>query len=137
MEDRNSLELAITLEELQLTSKVMPNNKAPGLDGLPTEIYKQYGNVLFSQLLATLHAAYEDAISPASVREVIIVIIPKAGKDLLKPDFYCPISLLTTDVKILVKVLAKRFSKVVGETDTVHPDQSGFIPTRSTALHIR
>lgn len=46
-----------------------------------------------------------------------------------------PILLLTTDVKLLARVLATRLAKVIHKI--VHKDQSGFIPSRSTALNIR
>lgn len=45
-----------------------------------------------------------------------------------------PISLFNSDVKILVKVLANRLCWVMQHL--VHPDQSGFILARSTAVNI-
>lgn len=64
-----------------------------------------------------------------------IIVLPKAGNDCFYPESYCPIFLLNSDVKILAKVLANRLSKVMMQL--VHPDQSGFIPIRSTSLNIR
>lgn len=42
-----------------------------------------------------------------------IVVIHKEGKDPLKTSSYRPISLLNTDIKILVKVLAARLNRVI------------------------
>ena len=67
--------------------------------------------------------------------EAIIVVILKPGKDAMSPDSYRPISLLSFDVKLLARVLANRLSKCIHHV--VHRDQSGFIPTRSTAQNLR
>lgn len=72
---------------------------------------------------------------PQSMNEAIIVLLLKPGKEAHLPDSYRPISLLTTDVKLLARVLATRLAKVIHKV--VHRDQSGFIPSRSTALNIR
>lgn len=63
------------------------------------------------------------------------MVLPKPGKDRLLPDSYRPISLLNSDIKLLAQFLATRLSKVIGRL--IHKDQSGFIPTRSTADNIR
>lgn len=51
------------------------------------------------------------------------------------PKSYRIISLHTSDVKILAKVLANRLSKYIATL--IHLDQSGFIPLRTTAMNIR
>uniref|UniRef100_A0A803J788 Reverse transcriptase domain-containing protein n=1 Tax=Xenopus tropicalis TaxID=8364 RepID=A0A803J788_XENTR len=67
--------------------------------------------------------------------EALIIPIPKPGKDILDCSSYRPLSLLNTDVKILAKILAKRLSLVIHKI--IHPDQTGFMPGKSTALNIR
>lgn len=55
----------------------------------------------------------------------------KPGKDPEQPVSYRPISLLTTDLKLLTKVITMRLSKVIAKI--IHQDPSGFIPNRSMA----
>lgn len=43
-------------------------------------------------------------------------------------------SLLQSDIKILAKVLALRFNKVIASI--VHPNQSGFMPQKSTVINL-
>lgn len=43
---------------------------------------------------------------------------------------YRPIVLLNTDIKIFAKTLAAQLNKVIAKL--IHPDQSGFIPRRTT-----
>lgn len=44
--DSVALDKSLTLEELQTAAASLPNNKAPGADGLPAEVYKMYGAIL-------------------------------------------------------------------------------------------
>lgn len=67
--------------------------------------------------------------------EVIIVVLPKLGKDPILGNSYRPISLLTMDRKLLSKVLANRLSPLMPAL--IHKNQSGFIPTGATTINIR
>ena len=123
------------MEEPRCAVAEMANHKSPGPDGLSTEIFKQYGDILLLELLNTLNQAFSKGHLPPSMMEATIIIIPKEGKDQLDPASYRPISLLCTNVKILAKVLATRLKGCIERL--IHPDQSGFIPNRSTSLNIR
>lgn len=72
----------------------MANNKSPGTDGLPTELYKRYGESLLPTLLTTLNVAVCSGALLSSMREAIIVVLLKPSKDLLLPNSYRPISLI-------------------------------------------
>lgn len=113
----------------------MANQKTPGLDGFPAEIYKRYEEMLLPELLKTFNSASEEGGLPLSMRDSTIIVLPKEGKDLLDPSFYRPIVLLGTDVKILAKILAEKLKKII--QNLVHMDQTGFIPNRSTSMNIR
>lgn len=69
------------------------------------------------------------------LREATIIVLPKPGKDPTLCDSYRPISLLQTDIKILAKILARRLNSVI--LSLIHPDQTGFMPGKSTALNLR
>lgn len=78
---------------------------------------------------------YEIVALPPSMNEAIIVVLLKPGKNPHKPESYHLISLLTSIVKLLIKVISNCLYKVIG--NIIHPDQTGFIPTRSMALNVR
>lgn len=82
-----------------------------------------------------LHKAVLTGHLPASMREAIVVLISKPGKDPSLPGSYRPISLLPVDIKLLAKVLANRLSSVI--TEVVHADQFGFMPNQSMAINLR
>ena len=70
-----------------------------------------------------------------SIREALIVVLPKHGRDQLDVRSYCSLLLLNLDYMILSKVLANRMLPVV--RTVVHCDQNGFIPGRNTFFYIR
>lgn len=128
--DENILEADITLEKIKKMVKEMKSRKAPGGDGLPLEFYVQFGDTLYPEILKDFQDTKKMGSLPPSMREAIIINIPKAGKDPGKLDSYRPISFITADVKILAKILANRLQKVIG--GLINKDQTGFIPTRTT-----
>lgn len=72
---------------------------------------------------------------PDSMGQSVIVVIPRKDKNPLHPESYRPIWLLSTDVKILAKILASRLNKVIKHI--IHSDQVGFMSNMSTAVNIR
>lgn len=117
------LEAPISADDIQFAIA-----KAPGLDGLPIEFYAHFVYVLVPKSLTLYHAIFDANVLPESMREALIVLIPKSGKDPLQPEAYRPISLLQTDVKLWAKILALHLSKVV--MSLVHPDQTGFMSAK-------
>lgn len=122
------------LEELQAET-AMANQKSSGLDGLPIEVYKCYGSILLKKLLDLLNWVAREGRLPASMTEATIVVLPMKGKDPLEVSLNRPMSLLCLDIKILAKVLAARLNRII--VKLIHPDQSGFIPDRSTSCNIQ
>lgn len=79
--------------------------------------------------------AYEQNVLPTSLHEALIVLIPKLSKDPRPCESYRPIALINVDIKILAKVLVRRLNNVIDKL--IHPDQTGFILGRSTAINLR
>ncbi|KAJ1128267.1 hypothetical protein NDU88_006646 [Pleurodeles waltl] len=79
--------------------------------------------------------ALQEGVLPASLREALIVTILKPGKAAASCDSYRPLLMINIDNKILAKMIAARLQPLM--TRLVLPDQSGFIPGRSTAHNLR
>lgn len=93
----------LTIDELGEALALSVPAKSPGADELPVEVYKRYAGVLLPRLRFFFFLeALETAYLPPSMIEAVIVLILKPDKDSLSPVSYRPISLLTTDVKLLV-----------------------------------
>lgn len=124
------LDLPCSTAEIVSAMLSMNSNKTPDLDGYPAEWYGTYKEFMASKLLEVYSDALERGVLPDSLREALIVLIPKPHKDNDYCELYRPISLLW-----MPKVLAKRLNKVI--VSIIHSDQMGFIPMRSTAINLR
>jgi hypothetical protein len=122
--------------------KILPNDKAPGIDGLIHELWN------------TLHARFENSkesenktMDIARVLTVVYNDIEMYGvhpetqfaagwmsllhkkNDKRNVGNYRPITLLNTDYKIFTKALAIKLAETV--PSIIHRDQAGFTPGRS------
>lgn len=123
------------MEEIAATIDSLTSNTAPGLDDLTGIFYKTYKDILAPQLLEVYAEALEVGSLLPSMREAVISLLLKPGKDATSCSSYRPISLINFDSKILAKILVARLSQLLDLI--LSPAQSGFIPNRSTALNLR
>lgn len=107
---RDDMEEEISCNEIERAIKALASRKSPGVDGLGTAFYQRFS----SQLAPVLCDVYRDIrnrnLLPPSMRQATVVLIPKKGNTaaVATAEGFRPISLLTTDYKILAKILAKR-----------------------------
>jgi exonuclease III len=119
--------LEITPEEVKVALKHSEPGKAPGLDGLPVELYRRCGDVCIP-LLADLYTAMGmTGMIPKGLLDGVITSIFKKGQR-ADPANYRPITVLNSDYRVLAKVLANRLKRCIGKL--IHPMQSGFVPGR-------
>ena len=124
-----------TMEELKNSIKSSKRNKAPGCDGLPIEFYVVFFNDIAEVLLAALNEAFKTERLHTSARRGIINLIPKKGLDTRYLKNARPISLLTSDYKLVEKMLANRIKPILNEI--VNQDQKGFMSDRRISCNIR
>ena len=113
----------------------MKMNKTPGFDGLPIEFYITLWPDINELLINYFNFSLQNGLMTASQRNGIITLLPKADKDPLLIKNYRPITLLTTDYKILAKCIANRLKRSLHYL--IHPDQSGFMKGRNIRHNIR
>lgn len=133
--DRDKLEADITVEEVEGAIASFAPRKSPGLDGIPSEWYTTFSGGLAPRLLRVFLTARREGRLPPSMREALVVLIHKGGKDPKECESYRPISLMNVDTKILAKVLAGRLQSVI--LKLVNPDQTGFIKGRCAQMNVR
>lgn len=134
-EQRQFLDSDITMEELRAVINDLPTGKAPGPDGYTAEFFKSFATELAPALLEMYKEALERGILPPTLRQALISLVPKKGKDPGDCKNYRPISLMQLDAKLISKILANRLNKVI--TSIIHTDQVGFICGRSSSDNIR
>jgi endonuclease/exonuclease/phosphatase family metal-dependent hydrolase len=124
-----SLDQVPTGSELIAVIKHAPNNKSPGLDGLPFEVYKylfdRFPSVtaLFTQILVD---AFNGSIPPSWLQTRMVLLFKKGDPTLLSN--WRPLSLINADAKIYTKLLANRFNIVL--PSLINRYQTGFMPRR-------
>ena len=133
-DSKKSLEEEITLPELFKSLKLMPNNKSPGEDGIPIELYKTYFNIMGQDMLDVFRVGLDNReLSYSQYLAVITLLYKKGTREDIRN--WRPISLLNTDYKVLSKVLAERLKKVLPEI--INSDQRGGVKGRLIGENIR
>ena len=89
----------------------MPNNKAPGCDGLSPEFYKCFWSDIKTLLIDSFinEGYYRGELSENQKLSILTLIFKKGDRKIL--DNWRPISLLNTDYKIIARVLSQRVTK--------------------------
>ena len=112
--------------EVMQAIKDLQNNNAPGQDGLTTEFYKAFHNLLTDPLLKMLSYSFKSGALPTTMMDAnISLILKKKNKPADDCASYKPIALLDVDLKLLAKILAGRLECTL--PDIISLDQTGFI----------
>ena len=151
LDNRRKGELArrIRASEIKAAIASAALGKAPGLDGIPAEVWKLYAEWQQKgekkeeehfKLTYVMQAVFNDIeqhgiATDTGFHDGWICPIYKLKKDVRRVENYRPITVLNADYKIMTKTLANRLAKVAA--DLIHPDQAGFIPGRRIFDHIR
>lgn len=134
-EDSSALEADITVKEVEGAISSFAPWKSPGLDGIPSEWYHTFGSKLAPHPLWVFTKARQEGILPPSMREALVVLIHKGGKDPRECESYRPTSLINVDTKILARIIAGRLQTVI--LKLADADQTGFIKGRCAQMNVR
>ena len=74
------LEKPLTVSELGAALKEMKNNKTPGVDGFPAELFKVFWKDLKFWICASVSFSLEHGLLPASLRQCVITCLAKQDK---------------------------------------------------------
>lgn len=125
--DRELLSMPFSKEEVYKTLKSMPSGKSPGTEGLNSEFYLFYWNIVGDHLFKAISFFFNSGQLPSSWGKTYVALIPKKPNPTSVSDFR-PISLCNVCYKIITKMLANRLKRVIHKL--IGPEQSGFIPGR-------
>ncbi|BHF78953.1 hypothetical protein SprV_0602207000 [Sparganum proliferum] len=120
-------------EEVVDAIRKLRNNKAPGEDGTPAEIFKSCVDTLAPWLHEVIERAWRDEVVPDDWGLGILVPILKKG-DKTRCENYRGISLIDVAAKIFAIVLLRRFQAV--RDSRTRPNQAGFRAGRGCADQI-
>ena len=134
--DKERLDFELTMDDILDALKHSKNDSAPGLDGLPIEVYKFFWNDIKFFLFDCFKYSFQTGSLSPSQCDALICLLHK-NPDLKRDDLanWRPIALLNADYKILAKVLARRLQSVID--GLIDQGQSAFIKGRGASTMLR
>eukprot|EP00775_Hariotina_reticulata_P015096 gene15096-biopygen1219 len=125
----------VTEAEVAAAIAALAPGKAPGLDGIPGELFRRFKQP-FARILSRLYSAIGSVNRvPAAFLDGMIVPVLKPGGILVDVDSYRPLQMLSYDYRLLAKVLANRLASAANSI--IDPAQCAFVPRRSIGDSIR
>lgn len=131
-EEVRGLEAPLTSEEVLGALSSMRDERAPGSDGLPKELYRGFWDVLGQDLVDVHRAILERGALSPSMRKGTVALLFKAGERCELN--WRPLTLLNCDYKVLSKVATVRLKKVMASI--VSPDQVCGVPGCSISWNL-
>ena len=132
----DSSELSIpsfTISEVENAIRQLKYGKAPGIDGIHSELLSYGGRPIAEQLLKLFNQILRTGKIPENFKKAIIVVIFKKG-DRLQCKNYRPISLLNHTYKVFMLAIA---SRVKSDLYSFFPrSQAAYQPGRTTLEQI-
>ena len=125
-----SCECVITECEVCDALKQVGLNKSPGQDGLPNEVYLRLPHMFVPILTDMFNHWFVQGAIPGSLSKGVITLLKKGGRHVWERlDDYRPITLLSTELNILARVLANRLLVVI--SDLISIEQTYAVKGRS------
>uniref|UniRef100_A0A2A4JQF8 Reverse transcriptase domain-containing protein n=1 Tax=Heliothis virescens TaxID=7102 RepID=A0A2A4JQF8_HELVI len=106
--------------------------KAPGADGITNTVLRHLPHRTVAALARLFTGILRTGTFPSSWKEGRVIMLPKAQKNVLKPESYRPITLLPTISKVFEKLLLRHLTPHL----TPRPEQFGFRAEHSTTLQL-
>lgn len=123
----------VSLYEIRTALKQLKNNKAPGEDGITTELLKAGGTPVLKVVQKLFNSVIREGTTPEAWSRSIVVLFFKKGDNTLLKN-YRPISLLSHVYKLFSRVITNRLAS---RLDDFQPrEQAGFRKGFSTVDHI-
>ena len=131
---KQTLDLPITQDELNLTIKNTGTNKSPGIDGLPVEFYETFWPTLKNELEEIVNLVYihQQHLNTSQRTGIITLTHKKDEKENL--ENWRPITLLCADYKIITKTIATRLRRYLSQI--LHPNQTCSVPGREITTNL-
>jgi hypothetical protein len=99
--------------EIEMAIQSMNNNKSPGIDNIPAELYKKGGGLLLNKIHSLIKEIWREEKMPTDWTTNILVPIYKNREDKLQYKNYRVISLLCAGYKILTTVIKNRLKNTL------------------------
>ena len=124
----------LTMEEIEKSRDEQNKNGSPGIDGTTPRFYIWAWEIIKQDLHEVLNNCYLEKQMSESMKTAIVTLIPKKGNT-KEIKNWRPVSLLTTDYKILAKIITKRLQEDI--KDKISMEQKCALKGRQiTDIHL-
>ena len=128
-------DIDLTEDKFMEAIKSLDANSAPGPDGIPASVYKDYATQLVGPMCKLQRIALDTGKTTEGVAEAIITPLHKGGSK-CEPANYRPVALTNHDTKIFERVLRKEIVKYLEDNNLTNVTQHGFTARKSTISQI-
>ena len=128
---KHELDEPPSFDEDQTAVRKTNSHKAPGMDGLPAEVYKYGGDQVLEKLTSLFTLCWSKGEVPGDLCDAVIVSLHKNKGEKSDCSNYRGVTLLSTAGKILARVLLDRLIPAIAE-DVLPESQCGFRANRGT-----
>ena len=129
----DTLNNAISNEEIKAAIFSIDDSKAPGPDGFSSRFFKAAWGIIGIDVCAAVSSFFESGSMLREINCTVIALVPKVPNPGSMHD-YRPISCCNTIYKCISKIIAARIKQCI--PDIISPSQSAFVQGRSIADNV-
>lgn len=126
-----------SVRELEQAARTLRNKKAPGPDGIPSEVLKHVIQHRPSLLLNAYNSCLTAGVFPSRWKTARLVLLSKGKGYSGLPSSFRPLCMLDTAGKLLEKLIKARLLSAIEAAGDLSPRKYGFRAGRSTIDAIR
>ena len=127
--------VGVTVLEVQQQMKQLQSSKAPGPDGIPSEIIKPLAEVIAEPLATLFNQSLEEGCLPEEWRVAQVVPIHKGG-DRGSTTNYRPVSLTAILLKVFERILREKLVEHLTQNGLLSAAQHGFRKRKSCTTNL-
>ena len=120
-----SLEVLISLLEVESTLKAFAKDKSPRPDGWTSEFYLHFLPLRGPEIVNAMEDSHISGIDPNALNTTYLTLIPKVDRPSSFVE-YRPIALCNLLYKLMSKIIAGRIKGALGRS--ISAEQFGFLP---------
>ena len=135
-DERENSDFLLSESEILAALKSTKGGSAPGLDGLPVEVYKVFWHDIKYPLTNCFIKSFQNGYLSPSQSQALLCLLHKGGENPRESiSSWRPISLLNADYKLIAKVLCMRLNAVINKL--IDSSQFAFIKGRNISNMLR
>jgi ribonucleases P/MRP protein subunit RPP40 len=129
------LDIVITPQVVEKFLRKLKPNKAPGVDGFSSQLFKELALNISVPLSLIFNESLVSGLIPADWKKANVAVIHKAGskKD---PCNYRPISLTAQACKVMESILRDAITEYLHRLKLIQDSQHGFVKNRSCLTNL-